>query len=137
MHEITYAMALIEGVENAVRERDGGRISRVKVKLGLARGIRPEALRAAFDWIKPDTIVRGATLDIEVMSITVRCTLCNQAYVTEEILGECPHCGALGGEVLSGDEFTITRVEIEEFSLAGQSPIRHLRQIGYDHASVL
>jgi len=114
MHEIAYAMELLEGIEKAAKEAGDARVTLVKVKLGSAREISPEALRAAFDWIKPDTMAEAANLAIAVIPIKIRCTLCDHTYVTEVALDECSRCGALGGEILSGDEFLITSVEMEE-----------------------
>jgi hydrogenase nickel incorporation protein HypA/HybF len=114
MHEINYAMTLLEAIEKATRAADGGTVALVKVRLGLARGVSPAALRAAFDWIKPGTTAETATLVIEAVPATIRCTLCDHTHVTEDVFDECPHCGALGGEVLSGDEFSIVGLAMEE-----------------------
>jgi hydrogenase nickel incorporation protein HypA/HybF len=113
MHEIAYALELLERIEKTVRDAGGAKVVRVKVRLGMQRGIRPKSLRTAFDWAKLDTIAEGTELDIEVIPTSLHCTLCDQMYVTNEALDECPNCGALGGEVLSGNEFSIDRVEIE------------------------
>jgi hydrogenase nickel incorporation protein HypA/HybF len=116
MHEIGYALDLIEHIEKAARDAGDAKVIRVKVKLGLEKGVRPENLRMAFDWAKKDTIAEDAELEIETVPITLHCTLCDHIHVTEEVLDECPHCGALGGEILSGDEFLIESVEMEEAS---------------------
>lgn len=113
MHEIGYALKLIEHIEQAAKMADGGRVIRVKVKLGMEKGIRPESLRAAFEWARVDTIADSAELEIELIPVTIHCTLCENVYMTEEVLNECPYCGALGGEILSGDEFLIDHIEFE------------------------
>ena len=111
MHEIEMALELIKAVDQAVREHPGQIISAVRVKLGRARGIDPLALKAAFDWIKPDTVARGTMLQIEVIPTTVRCNLCDFTFDSDEVMPECPHCGGLGGEILTGNEFCVTSVE--------------------------
>ncbi|MCS6803819.1 MAG: hydrogenase maturation nickel metallochaperone HypA [Acidobacteriota bacterium] len=113
MHEVGYALKLIEHIEQAAKMADEGAVIRISVKLGMEKGIRPESLRAAFDWAKVDTIAESAELEIELIPVTIHCTLCDKVYVTEEPLTECPYCGALGGELLSGDEFLIDHIEFE------------------------
>jgi hydrogenase nickel incorporation protein HypA/HybF len=116
MHEISYALELLEDIEKAAQASDG-RVTRVKVKLGLARGVMPENLRRAFEWATVNTLAEGAELEIEVIPIRVHCTLCDNVYVTAEPLDECPHCGSLGGELLGGNEFVIESMEMEEMGI--------------------
>jgi hydrogenase nickel incorporation protein HypA/HybF len=113
MHEIDYALQILKTIDKATKEGDGKRVLLVRVKLGLAKGISPEALRAAFDWVKVDTIAEAVELEIVAIPMRIRCTLCESTYMTRELMRECPSCGSLGGELLSGGDFSIMSMEFE------------------------
>ncbi|MBI3950560.1 MAG: hydrogenase maturation nickel metallochaperone HypA [Acidobacteria bacterium] len=118
MHEIEMALELIKAVDKAAKECQGRRVSVVKVKLGKARGVNALSLKAAFDWIKPDTVARETELQIEEIPIFVHCSLCDASFNSEDVMPTCPSCGAMGGEVLMGDEFLVMGVEIGSPSLS-------------------
>jgi hydrogenase nickel incorporation protein HypA/HybF len=126
MHEIDYAMELLEKIEEAAKKSENGRVVLVKVRLGLARGISSAALRATFDWIKPDTIAEHTGLEIEVVPIQIHCTLCDEVYTTRQALDECPHCGSLGGEIVKGNEFDVSIQRIEK-----NTPVPHRPAVGW------
>lgn len=116
MHEIEMALQLIKAVDEAARKGKGQKIAAVKVRLGKARGVNPLSLKAAFDWIKPDTVARDTELQIEVVPTSVHCHLCDSIFSSDEVMPTCPHCGAMGGEILRGNEFSVTSVEVDSKS---------------------
>lgn len=114
MHELIYASLLLEEIEKTLAGRPGAVVRRVRVRLGEGTRVTPEALRAAFDWLKEKTRAASAHLEITPVPLHIRCTLCETVYRSREILGECPRCGALGGLWQSGAECDLTDLEIEE-----------------------
>jgi hydrogenase nickel incorporation protein HypA/HybF len=62
MHELSVAMSLIDGVEEA---RGGSRVRVVYVRLGSLSGVVKEALAPAFEMACSGTELEGAELRIE------------------------------------------------------------------------
>lgn len=121
MHEIDMALELIKAVDEVTKSCPRRKVSGLKVKLGQARGVDPLALKAAFDWIKPDTVARETELKIELVPISVRCALCERTFSSEEMMPTCPRCGAMGGQILTGNEFEVASIELSPASDATSS----------------
>jgi hydrogenase nickel incorporation protein HypA/HybF len=121
MHEIDMALELIKAVDEATKQCPGQRVSSVRVKLGQARGVNPLSLKAAFDWIKPDTVARETQLQVEVIPISVHCGLCDWTFGSDEMMPTCPRCGAMGGEILTGNEFVVVGVKLDAASQGAPS----------------
>src|SRR3954471_13535299 len=65
MHEL----ALMDGLVSAVGERiPEGRITAVRIEVGLLAAVLPDALRFCFDICTSGTRLEGATLDIREVS---------------------------------------------------------------------
>ncbi len=110
--ETELARLLLELVRAAVPSDLYPRITCLRVRLGIGRAA-PERFRQAFDRLKRGTLPEGVQLELELVPMTFRCTLCRHTFRSSEALGECPRCGALGGEVLSGWEFALLHVQTE------------------------
>jgi len=70
MHEVSIAQSLLKiAVENC--EKNGyKRIEAIKVKVGRASGIMPDALLFAFDAVKIGSIADKASLNIEEIPVS-------------------------------------------------------------------
>ena len=114
MHEVSVAGSLLD---IAVRECAGkgfGRIINIKVSIGRASGVMPEALLFAFDALKRDTIAGGASLIIEEVPVTGRCNGCSADFTVDgEYVLCCPSCGGGSFAVKTGREMDITELEVE------------------------
>jgi hydrogenase nickel incorporation protein HypA/HybF len=114
MHELTYASLLLQEIEKTLAGRSGATVRRVRVRLGEGTGVTPDALEAAFDWLKEKTRAASAHLEITLVPLWIRCTLCDTVYRSREILGPCPRCDALGGLCLSGTECELSDLETDD-----------------------
>jgi hydrogenase nickel incorporation protein HypA/HybF len=111
MHELSIARELLAAIERNL-EPGGARVVRVNVDVGSAAGIVPESLRFAFRVIAEGTRIDGAELAVTTMPARSRCTGCGILFEFEGIIGHCPGCGRLGGELLSGDEMILRAIEV-------------------------
>jgi hydrogenase nickel incorporation protein HypA/HybF len=113
MHEVSIAEGLIEA---AVRECMGSgfnHIDHIKVRIGKASGVMPEALLFAFDIVKLETIASNALLMIEEVPVSGHCRDCKADFITEEkFVLSCPYCGSMSYAVTSGRELEITELEV-------------------------
>jgi hydrogenase nickel incorporation protein HypA/HybF len=111
MHELSIARALV-----AVAERhlppSGGDVRALRVAVGAATGVVPAALEWAFEAAAAGSRLAGARLIIERVAARSRCTTCRAEYCFDDLLGRCPVCGALGGELLAGEELTLRSLEV-------------------------
>jgi len=98
-------------VESA-RARGANRIHELRLRVGALSGAVPEALRFAFDAVTAGTMAQGASLAIEAVPAKWWCTSCAAEFDADDLLAECPRCGAWSGELRAGRELDIASIEI-------------------------
>jgi hydrogenase nickel incorporation protein HypA/HybF len=114
MHEASVATSLIEIVAENAEKNNAKIVNKVFVKIGRLAAIEDDALTFAFDAIKEDfPIVSKAELVIENVPITGRCADCGKTDTYEEMFFSCSGCGSYSVELLTGEEFSITEIEVD------------------------
>jgi hydrogenase nickel incorporation protein HypA/HybF len=106
VHELSLASAIVDTVE---RHADGRRVSVVVLRVGALRQVVPESLEFYVEIVGRDTVCEGARLEFEVVPARLAC--CGGEWEPPSF--RCSSCGS-GGVVISGNEFTVESIEIEE-----------------------
>ena len=113
MHELSIAQALVQQVEEALREKSFVRVTAITIAVGTLAGVDAECLRFAFPLATQGTRVDGAELIVETVPAAVRCRACGKTTSTEVPLFACASCGATEVELLSGRDLLLRSVEID------------------------
>lgn len=121
MHELAVAQALVEQVDNVIRQHKAASASLIRVRIGPLAGVVPELLASAFPLAAAGHAMEHATLDLVAAPITVRCQTCGAE--TEAAMNRliCGACGDWHTQVISGDELLLESVELE--TTASLTPI--------------
>ena len=90
MHELSLASAVIATVE---RHAAGRRVTAVYLQVGHLRQVVPASLEFYFEHVARDTVCEG-----EVDGIDFRCRA----------------CGAADAKVVSGEEFLVESIDVEQ-----------------------
>lgn len=113
MHEASIAISLIETVSDLCQQEGYTTIETVRLKVGRAAGILPDALLFAFDMAKPGTPASGAELIIEYISLGGFCRDCGSEFESEErYIFFCPECRSNAIKITRGDEMQIIDMEV-------------------------
>ena len=113
MHEVSLALGLLEIIEEKCRAEGYRRVDSVRVRVGKASGVLPEALAFAFEAAKPDTIARKAKFIMDVVPIGGLCGNCGNPFTTEEIfLFQCPVCSSSSFKINQGRELELVELEV-------------------------
>lgn len=112
MHEFSVA----EGMLDVIEEQVGGRprLVSAQVLLGPLAGIHPESLATAFPEAAAARGMGRPALEITRVAARARCAACDTEYGMEDAFTVCPACGSLQRALLSGEEFRLQSVEVEE-----------------------
>lgn len=114
MHEVSIADSLLKIAVDECRKSGHGKINNVRVCIGKASGVMPEALLFAFDSLKAETIAEGATLTIEEVPVAGHCNACDKDFTaTESFVLCCPQCGSNSYTIHAGRELDIKDLEVE------------------------
>ncbi len=116
MHETALALSILDIVVEKCREAGGHRVDSVRLRIGKAAGVMPEALQFAFDASKENTVAENAQLVIEPVPISGVCSECKKDFTVDNagFVFSCPLCGSQFIEMKSGREMEIVDMEINE-----------------------
>jgi hydrogenase nickel incorporation protein HypA/HybF len=112
MHELSLADSILELVGPKVHV--AGRLKEVHVTVGPLSGVCVESLTFGFDALAQERGFERATLVVTRTPSRVRCNACGNEYACADLMQGCPSCGGLQRTVLSGDEFTVDSIEVDE-----------------------
>ena len=113
MHEVSIALSLLDIVVNKCREEGYQAIDSVRIRVGKASGILPEAFTFALEVAKKDTIARDAEFVIEVVPLGGFCNGCGSDFETEgTYVLECPFCASPSFKIHKGYELEIVDMEV-------------------------
>jgi hydrogenase nickel incorporation protein HypA/HybF len=110
VHELSLASAVIDTVE---RHAAGRRVTAVCLKVGHLRQVVPASLEFYFGHVALGTVCEGARLQYELVPARLRC-VCGHEWVLDEIDFRCSACGAADAKVVSGEEFLVESIDVEE-----------------------
>lgn len=123
MHEYSIARELIDTLTDQVDEDRLSRTKKIHLELGELRVISREALSQAFKIVTEDTILNGAELEFEEVSLVARCQECGfegevnydddlSLHFSVPVLS-CPECGS-SVNIVRGNELSVKSLTVED-----------------------
>ncbi len=102
-------------LEDAEGAAAGRRVLGLTVRVGALSGAVPEALRFAFEALTEGTGGEGMWLELKEERARFRCAGCGGEFEAGVGGGyECPGCGGIGGELVSGRELELESIEVDD-----------------------
>ena len=115
MHEASIALNILDIVTAQCSAEGYRSIKSVRVKIGRAAGIMPEALLFTFDVAKAETLAANAELIIDMVPLGGTCSGCgNDFEVDNNYVLNCPKCGSTTFKIDRGYEMEIADMEVDE-----------------------
>lgn len=111
MHELSLATGIVETV---VKHAAGRRVSSVQMRIGTMRQVVPGSLDFYFAICSKGTPCEGAALELEILGARSRCRGCGVEWELELPDFRCPQCSGAEIEILSGTEFEVESIEVED-----------------------
>jgi hydrogenase nickel incorporation protein HypA/HybF len=112
VHELSLCGAIGDIVTRRAADR---KVEIVHVQVGQLRQVVPDTLIFCWSLVTADTALDGSVLEVERIDAALKCHACG----TEQGLGEtmvfaCQGCGGLELEVIAGEEFLVTTLELAD-----------------------
>lgn len=114
MHELSIAKNIVKIVRDHLTPEEEVRLRRVNVRIGTFSTVVPDLLQSGFKAAIDDTPFPDAELDISIIPLRISCNHCGEESEIEPVNFTCPHCDSSNVEVISGNELTISDLEISE-----------------------
>ena len=114
MHEFSIAMSIIEIAETEARSANSEKILSLELTVGTMAGIEFYALDTALEMAVKNTLLENSEIVVNKVQAIAKCTDCSNEFEINAITDECPVCNCLFSDVISGKEFKIKSLVIEE-----------------------
>ncbi len=113
MHELSITENVLRLALDHAEKAGAQRIVQVCLVVGDLTGISAESVRLYFEVLGQGTKAEGASLLFQRVHTRLRCRHCDREFEPQDMDWHCPHCQALGGEVIAGREFYLESIEVE------------------------
>ena len=113
MYEFSLTSSIAKTVVSWCRQQGWSKVRRVMVKIGGLRQVNPELMSFVFAAAAKNTPAEGAILSVMLVPFTFRCCACGRITNREDNQFLCPSCGSRNVQILSGLEFNIEVLEVE------------------------
>jgi hydrogenase nickel incorporation protein HypA/HybF len=123
MHEMAVTQSVLDIAAKHAQWAGASRITQINLVIGELSGIVDDSVQFYFDFLSRDTMAEGAKLVFERCPAVYRCRECETDFHPEGFDWSCPTCGELAFEVVSGREFRIESIEVEDRLTEGGNPV--------------
>jgi hydrogenase nickel incorporation protein HypA/HybF len=114
LHELTIATEIVRLIKDSLSSEQLGRVKQVNLVIGELTAVEEECLKFSFEAVVRDTPLAKSHLNVELLKARLRCRECKKEYSPEDsFYSPCPNCGAFGGDVICGDELSVTSVDLD------------------------
>jgi hydrogenase nickel incorporation protein HypA/HybF len=107
------ASRILDAIVSQAGAEGADRITRLRMQVGRASGVSPEALAFAVQALSPGTCAEGITLDIETVDLVMCCRDCGERSTTGSPIFACPACGGRSADIVSGRELRLLDMDVE------------------------
>ena len=114
MHEIGVVRQMCKTVMEFAAENQIQSVSEIVVEIGELSLIIPKYVEDVYPLVVEDTMLKDTKLIIEEIPSLAECDECDEIFNVVEHKGYCPNCGSFEKTVLTGKDFNIKEVHIQE-----------------------
>lgn len=112
--ELTAIQTILTKALLKAREASAKRVTTLQLALGEISELDQVSLQKHWDEINRGTLAEQAQLRFRLIQAEVQCMACFMKYRPQEGKILCPHCGSYGAKILSGEEFYLESIELDE-----------------------
>ncbi|TPG36981.1 hydrogenase maturation nickel metallochaperone HypA [Mycolicibacterium hodleri] len=119
MHELSLCQAIAGVVKSHAA---GRRVDVVRVQVGALRQVVPDSLSFCWTLVRDFAGMEDAELELQLVAGAVSCRSCGaEAEIASRFSVACPGCGSADVEVIRGEEFMVTSIEVGEVEVVTSS----------------
>ncbi|HWQ75578.1 MAG TPA: hydrogenase maturation nickel metallochaperone HypA [Syntrophomonas sp.] len=114
MHELSIMNQVMDIVIEHAETAHAQKVCKINLEIGALSDIVPRWAQMFFDMVSQDTLAETAELVIDSKPAAIKCRSCGKETTMDinHLLYSCRECGSEKIELISGDQFRITSIEI-------------------------
>lgn len=115
MHELGLAEGIIRIAQEQAEVHGARHVNTIKILIGDAVAVDPGSLRFGFE-VLTESIpeLKHTVLEIEGVRHRGRCRDCAAEFEIVDFSAWCPACGSPSMDVISGNEFQVLEMDIDQ-----------------------
>jgi hydrogenase nickel incorporation protein HypA/HybF len=111
VHELSVCGAIADIVS---RHAAGRAVKVINVRVGQLRQVVPDTLAYCWELVSAQTPLAGSRISVESVPVRIKCRACGHVTDVGAVpVFACGGCGGFDAEVVSGEEFLVTSLELE------------------------
>jgi hydrogenase nickel incorporation protein HypA/HybF len=109
-----HELSLCGSIADIVGRHAAGRtVTVIHVQIGQLRQVVPDTLVYCWELVSAETPLDGSRIEVETVPARMRCRACGHAAEVGDLpVFVCRGCGGVDAEIISGEEFMITSLEL-------------------------
>jgi hydrogenase nickel incorporation protein HypA/HybF len=111
MHEFSIAEALAGQVARYAPQ--GARVREVEIRVGVLRGLDPEAMSMSWEAVTAGTPLEGCMLKMDLRPWTLECASCGRSWTSAVPFADC-ECGNETPVPTGSDEMDLVAMSVDE-----------------------
>lgn len=112
MHELSLAGGILRVIEQTCERDPFERVTQLRLAVGALANVEIESLRFALHSIATDTLLAGASIEIDQPPGTAWCLPCERSVDITSRLDACPHCGGYQLQPTGGMELRVVDMQV-------------------------
>jgi hydrogenase nickel incorporation protein HypA/HybF len=112
MHELAVTQSILELALKNANQAHATEVTDINLVIGKLSSIVDDSVQFYWELIAKDTICEKAILHFERIPAKLRCQDCSTEYTLDADLIPCPNCGSNRVTILTGNEFRVESIEI-------------------------
>ena len=114
MHELQAIQSILAKALLKARQSNAKRIKTVQLAIGEIAELDQNSIRQHWEELSKGTPAEQAQLTFRFINAEVQCMSCFIKYQPVDGKIHCPQCGSYGAKILSGEEFYLESIELDE-----------------------
>ncbi len=111
MHELSICRSIVDVVD---RHAAGRGVEVINLQVGELRQIVPDTLVYCWTLVTADTALASSQLRVDRVTAAIRCKACGHGTALTGPILVCEACDGRDVEIVAGEEFLITSLELVE-----------------------
>lgn len=114
MRELQATQSILQKALRIAQEWGGKRIKNVHLAFGEISDLDPASIKKYWNDLGRGTPAEQAQLHFRLIIAEVQCMSCFKKYQPVNGVIHCPNCGSFGAKILSGEEFYVETIEMDD-----------------------
>lgn len=111
VHELSICRSVVDIVTRHAVDRE---VRTVHMRIGALRQIVPATLVYCWGLMNEGTPLASSALEVESVPAAIRCRPCDRTQTISDARLVCDACGGQDVEIVAGEEFLITTLDLAE-----------------------